>query len=602
LSRPHLLQLKPMNERIKSLVLELYGVRRGPDVYTALCRIMRRFSRSLSAPPGFVNHTFVPDQRHSVLITYGDQFLKPGEKPLKTLHRFLRAYVKDIIPGVHVLPFFPFSSDGGFAVMDYTRVNPGLGGWRRISAMAREYIIMCDLVLNHMSAESRWFREFLRGNPRFADFFITVAPGTDFSSVARPRALPLTHPFASRSGEKLLWTTFSRDQVDLNYKNPRVLLEMIRVLLLYIRRGVRIVRLDAIAYLWKEAGTSCIHLPQVHIVVRLFRAILDSLAPWVLLITETNVPHAENISYFGDGHNQAHMVYQFSLPPLVLHSFCTEDASALTRWAQGLAFPRGSCTFFNFLASHDGIGLLPAHGLLSPEQIDGLVRATQERGGRISHKQTQKGPVPYELNISYLSAVTKPGDDPALQAQKFLASQAIMLAFRGVPGIYVHSLLGSVNYPEGVEKTRTNRAINRQKLPLRDTERQLGLEGSLRSLVYNGYARLLRARASHPAFHPMAAQQVMDADARLFVLSRESRDGRQRVICIHNVSGTAVEFTCAAERLGLAAAGDLRDIISGTVFAGLHVWKAGTLRLRIEPFRVLWLVSGSSHFEHLSRI
>ncbi len=603
-----------MNERIKNLVMELYGIRQGPEAYTALCRIMRRASRTTVPPPGFEHRAFEPDQSHSVLITYGDQFLQPGEKPLTTLRRFLSTYVKHIIPGVHVLPFFPFSSDYGFSITDYTRVNPRLGGWAQIRGIAREFILMCDLVLNHMSAGGRWCREFLKGNPRYAGFFITATPGTNLSSVVRPRALPLTHVFAARGGEKMLWTTFSRDQVDLNYKNPRVLLEMIRVLLLYIERGVRIIRLDAIAYLWKEAGTSCIHLPQVHLVVRLFRAILDCIAPWVLLITETNVPHKENVSYFGDGTNEAHMVYQFSLPPLVLHSFLSQDASVLTRWAGKLRFPQGGGAFFNFLASHDGIGLLPAHGLLTPAQLEALTEVTKECGGLISYKKTQSGSIPYELNISYLSAVTGPGDPPSLKARRFLASQAVMLAFRGVPGIYVHSLLGSENYLEGVERTGGNRAINRQQLRLRDMELELAQEGGLRRLVYEGYARLLKARSSHPVFHPQAGQRVLDVDPRLFALVRgggngikageygkaeegwagsESSDGGP-VVCIHNVSGAAVDFKCYANKLGLTPGGSLLDIITGRVFVGAHVWKAGALHTRLEPFEALWLVSASS--------
>ncbi len=598
-----LLQSSTVNEQIKSLVVSLYGTGKGRGVYTELCKIMRRYAKALPIPPDFTAEYFPLDRTQSILITYGDQFRRRGEKPLKTLGRFLNSYTKHIIPGVHILPFFPYTSDDGFSITDYTRVNPHLGTWRHISEIGRRFTLMCDLVLNHMSAASRWCREFLKENPRYADYFITVKPGSDLSAVVRPRALPLLHRFKTRRGEKLLWTTFSKDQVDLNYKNPRVLLDIIDILLMYISRGARIIRLDAIAYLWKEAGTSCIHLPQVHTVVRLFRALLDRLAPWVLLITETNVPHAENVSYFGDGGNEAHMVYQFSLPPLVLHSFKTGDASALSGWARGLRFPKAGATFFNFLASHDGIGLLPVHDILSPAEIQGLVRFTEQQGGRVSYKHTEQGSIPYELNISYLSAVTGRADSPEVKAKKFLASQAIMLAFRGVPGIYVHSLLGSENDTEGVEKTGSNRAINRQKLSLRRTQKELRRRNSLRSLVYTGYARLLKARSSHPAFHALGGQRVIAADPRLFVLLREGRDGKAgaksgdggRVLCIHNVSGDTVEFRCSAETTGQAAGkstgGSLRDIITGTSFAAEKIRRGDELRLNVSPFQVLWLTA-----------
>ena len=125
----------------------------------------------------------------------------------------------------------------------------------------------------------------------------------------------------------------------MNFKNPDVLLALLDALLFYVARGARFIRLDAIAYLWKRIGTSCIHLPQTHAVIQFWRAVLDEVAPHVLLITETNVPHADNVSYFGDGTNEAQLVYNFALPPLVLHALLRGDATHLTRWAQSLTLP-----------------------------------------------------------------------------------------------------------------------------------------------------------------------------------------------------------------------------------------------------------------------
>jgi len=582
--------LKQMNERIKSLVVNLYGKSLGQKTYAKLCGILAAAHKALYRQHTFKKQTFPLDHRDTVLITYGDQFNLAGEKSLKTLSRFLGKYVKGIISGVHILPFFPYSSDDGFSIIDYTKVDPMLGDWRQIKAIAREFDLMCDLVLNHMSSKSVWFKEFLKGNPRYAEYFITVPPHTDLSLVTRPRALPLLHSFSVANTKKLLWTTFSEDQIDLNYRNPQVLLEMIEVLLFYIRQGARLIRLDAIAYVWKEPGKSCIHLPQVYLLVELFRVIIQTLAPRVLLITETNVPHKENISYLGDGSNGAHMVYQFSLPPLVLHSFRSGDASALSSWADGLTLKANNCTFFNFLASHDGVGVLPAYGILSPDQINDLVDFVEKKGGRISYKDTEQGPVPYELNISYFNAITSEDEAPKLRAQKFLAAQAIMLAFKGVPGIYIHSLLGSSNYYAGVEKTGVNREINREKLDFKAIELELELKGNLRSYVYRGFVTLLTARSSHPAFHPLGRQLVIKSGKELFVVVREALDGSERIVCIHNVAAYRVDFNCNANLLSLTPGLPLRDIISGRLYGPQQIWKANALSLQLDPFQVLWLV------------
>lgn len=167
--------------------------------------------------------------------------------------------------------------------------------------------------------------------------------------------------------------------MDLNARNPVVLTALLEARCSSTQQKARFIRLDAIAYLWKEIGTACIHLPQTHAVIQLMRAVLDLAAPHVKLITETNVPHRDNISYFGDGRNEAQLVYNFALPPLVLHALLRGDASYLNQWAAGLAAPTPETAFFNFLASHDGIGLNPARGILPEAEIGFLVERCQAR-------------------------------------------------------------------------------------------------------------------------------------------------------------------------------------------------------------------------------
>jgi glycosidase len=529
-------------------------------------------------------------ERDAILITYGDQVREAGVPPLQTLARFCQAHLAGLVSGVHILPFFPYSSDDGFAVIDYRKVDAALGTWEDVARLGASFRLMVDAVLNHVSAESAWFRAFLRDDPAYRDYFIVVPEGADLSQVVRPRALPLTTRVTTPSGEKAVWTTFGADQIDLNYSNPDVLLEIIDTLLFYVARGAEFLRLDAIAYLWKEIGTTCIHLPRTHHVVQLLRAVLDAVAPQAALITETNVPHADNVSYFGDGTNEAQMVYNFALPPLVLHAFQTGDARHLAAWAASLSLPSGQVTFFNFLASHDGVGLNPARGILPEEEIGAMVERTRARGGLVSYKRNPDGTQsPYELNANYYDALAQEGaeEDIASGAARFVAAQAIMLAFIGVPGIYFHSLFGSRGWPEGVEQTGRQRTINRQKCDLGALKDALADPGSLRSRVFRGCAQLLKARAATPAFHPHGAQQVIRAagGAPVFALLRVAPGGGERVICLHNVSAQPQPVELDAHTAQLGTVAGLTDLIGGA-----HLRPARTtFRVELGPYQVSWL-------------
>jgi len=604
----------------------LYGIQRAPALMERLQAILAEFrQRNSRFPTTGTNKCPVPQERlterDAILITYGDQVTEPDKHPLQTLAEVLETYVKGTITGVHLLPFFPYSSDDGFSVIDYAAVNPDLGTWADVERLGSDFRLMFDAVINHISAQSGWFQEFLRGNPEFADYFIVVEEGTDLSQVVRPRALPLLTRVQAAQGERLVWTTFSTDQIDLNYANPDVLLRIVEILLFYVEKGAEIIRLDAIAYLWKKIGTPSIHLEETHRVVKLFRAVLDAVAPHVILITETNVPHRENVSYFGDGSDEAQMVYQFTLPPLVLHTFHTGDASRLSEWAAGLSTPSGgtlqhegkrsgtvqykgkrsgtvqykgkrSGTFFNFLASHDGIGVRPAEGILSASEVQALVERTRAHGGYVSYKAEPDGSqTAYELNISYFDALSDPhaAEPLDLQVRRFLASQAVMLSLAGVPGIYVHSLFGSRSYHAGVEQTGRYRSINREKFRRESLERALADSPSLRYRVFYPYCHLIRTRAAHRAFHPSGPQQVISAPPAFFVLLRGAPDGSEALLCIHNVSDSEQSLQIDLGALPLPHAGQMYDLITGAAFP---VDGFGELTLRVVPYQVLWLIGG----------
>ena len=478
-------------------------------------------------------------ERDAILITYGDQVRQAGKPHLQSLAEFCAAHLSGVVSGIHILPFYPWSSDDGFSVMDYRAVDPALGDWLDVERLGHSFRLMFDGVINHASMQGAWFQAFLRDEAPYRDYFLSVEGSPDLTQVVRPRALPLLTEFQTASGRRRVWTTFSADQVDLDFHNPAVLLEIIDILLMFAERGAQFIRLDAIAYLWKEIGTSCIHLPQTHTIIQLLRAVLDEVAPHVRLITETNVPHADNIAYFGDGTNEAQLVYNFALPPLVLHTFRTGDASILSEWAAGLALPSDQTTFFNFLASHDGIGLNPVRGILSPAAITALVEQTLAHNGLVSYKQnTDSSQSPYEMNINYFDALSNPASDEMLETQidRFMAAQAILLSLRGLPGIYFHSLFGSRNWLAGVQTTHHNRTINRQKLERGSLEDELADPNHLRSQVFRRYHHLLSQRAAGAAFHPHGKQRILDGGPGVFAVLRASPDGTQQILCLQNVT------------------------------------------------------------------
>jgi sucrose phosphorylase len=572
--------LNALEHRLLDQLTLLYGAKTAGSVWKSLREKAERFTAAhpeLHVPANARRLT----QADRMLITYGDMVQELGRLPLGSLAEFLAEQIGGLVPSVHILPFYPYSSDDGFSVIDYLRVEERLGDWDDIQRLRRQFRLMFDAVINHISSQSAWFQQYLAGIPPYTGYFLEVSPTTDLSQVFRPRTHPLLTRVQVGGKKRHVWTTFSADQVDLNFANPQVLLEIMDVLLFYATKGARFIRLDATGYLWKEIGTRCLSLPQAHAVVKLIHALFDWVAPGTMLITETNVPHEENISYFGDGNDEAHLVYNFALPPLVLHSFMRGNAQKLSSWAAGLKLPSCQVTFFNFLASHDGIGVTPARGILEEGEITELVEQVRLHGGLVSARVLPDGSqVPYELNISYFDALSDPKSVEPIERQisRFIAAHAIMFSIAGMPGIYFHSLFGSRSWREGVELTGQNRTINRQKLNRQDLESELANPRSLRGGVFSQMKALLRARAAHPAFSPYAPQEVLGLHPAVFCLLRG--EAGQRVICLHNVSGETQQVTLLLADLG---AKKVKDLLSGERQAGER------LPLMLPAYAVKWL-------------
>lgn len=531
---------------------ELYG-EKTEEVKKQVDTVIEKYRSSL---PHYEKRL---SEKDVVLITYANTISCEGQFPLETLDDFLGQNLDGLINTIHILPFFPFSSDDGFAVTDYYAVNPEFGTWDHIKRLSAKYHLMFDAVINHMSKNSDWFKGFLAGEPDFAEFFIEVDENDErLKQVFRPRALPLVHKYPAKSGEiKGVWTTFSEDQVDLNYANGEVFAAMLELLLFYISKGARLIRLDAVGFLWKRLGTTCINLPETHLVVQLYRKIVESLAPGILFITETNVPHKDNISYFGNGNNEAHMVYNFTLPPLLAFSLITSNVQKLGKWLSELDFPVGEACYFNFTASHDGIGLQPVKDILTKQEISHLEYQTKVNNGFVSYKDNPDGTrSPYELNCSYLNIVSNPEDAWQLKTQKFMLTQAFMLTLPGIPGIYIHSMLGTQNDLAAVEKSGIKRRINRSKPDYDKLVEALAEEGSLRNLVFTGYKKLLQIRRSYEWFAPFLKFEIKTEDNQVIIIQK--KQGKKRFWAVFNFSDKARNFHLHQNK-------KVKDLMTGNV-------------------------------------
>ncbi len=524
-----------------------------------------------------VSEHYEMSEKDVILITYGDQVVKPGVEPLVSLKHFLDEHIKDIISTVHILPFYPYSSDDGFSVIDYKDVSPRMGSWKDIENLRENYRLMFDGVINHISQYSFWFKSFLVNDEKYREFFTEVAPSQDLSKVVRPRTLPLVHEYEDIDGvPRFIWTTFSKDQVDLNYANYKVLIAVLDALLFYVQKGATLIRLDAIAFVWKEIGTTCIHLPQTHELIQLMREVIHKIAPEVIIITETNVPHDENISYFGSGEDEAQMVYNFALPPLIAHSILKGDAKAIYSWAKTLTLPSDKVCFFNFTASHDGCGVRPVSGLISDKELDDLVKNVEKRGGFVSYRSADDGKKsPYELNASYIDIVSDPKDELSLRVKKMMLAQSVALAMPGVPGIYFHSLVGSVSDVGGVKRTGVLRSINREKLNFDTLSWQICQRGNLRSMIYQSFRRALLIRKKESAFNPYEKFEFVDIALELFSIRRFSKSGEE-IFVIHNFSSRRVLCT-------------LPNFVKEDAIELLENKKIESKKIELDAYQVMWI-------------
>ncbi len=573
-----------LTERLVQHLSVIYdGILTASDYPGLAERLMERMRLN---PP----HPCYPHQAHKnnwsqsdvVLITYGDSIEHAETPSLVCLKQFLDSHCKGVINNVHILPFFPYSSDEGFAVIDYSSVNEGLGNWQHIRDIANDYGLMADVVINHCSSRSLWFENFVKGEGTGADYFYTTDPGEDLSAVVRPRTSDLLKEVKTDNGVKYVWCTFSHDQVDFDFRNPQVLLAFVDIIRLYLDQGVKLFRLDAVAFLWKLPGTSSINLPQTHEIIRLLRTLIEHASPEAVIITETNIPNQQNLSYFGNA-NEAHGIYNFSLPPLLVQALITGNSYHLRNWMMRMPPAQNGTMYFNFIASHDGIGLRPAEGILDDQEVAQLLQTMQEFGGRVSWRIGDGGQQkPYEINIALADALqgTTAGKDK-WQFARFICAHAIMFGLEGIPGVYIHSLLGTGNDYERLNNTQHNRSINRHRWQQSLLAEQLADPASFHARVLEALTALLAIRIRQRAFHPNATQFTLQLGDQLVGYWRQSQDKRQSIFCISNIDTQPKQLRLSD--INLIGTDSWVDLISGSLIY------ADDVEIALTPYQTVWI-------------
>ena len=567
-----------LHARVRAHLEIIYGESKAEDLESRVIEAMR-YESPLSEPEPYQNYW---DESDCWLISYATSIRDPDEPGLKTLKRFCDDYLSDAINGVHVLPFYPYSSDDGFAVVDYVGVDLRAGDWVDVRELARGYRLMADLVINHGSSQSKWFQNFLARKDPGKDYFKETTPDEDVSQVIRPRSTPLRVKVETADGDRWVWCTFGPDQIDFDFANPEVLLEFVKIVRFYLEQGVRVFRMDAVAFLWKEPGTTSMHDQRTHEIIKLFRTLVDFYDPSTMLITETNVPNRDNLTYFGNS-NEAHAIYNFSLPPLLIYTLVTGDCRHLKTWMMSMPPARYGTAYLNFIASHDGIGLRPTAGLLSLGERDRLLDTLGSFGGKVSMRTgPDHAPQPYEVNISLIDALagTMEGKDE-FQLERFECAHAIMLALEGIPAVYIQSVLGTPNDYERLAQTGRHRSINRRRWSRTELEEVLGDPENLQAQAFDRITRLLKLRRKQKAFHPNGIQFTMQLGLEIFGFWRQSLDREQSIFSISNVTKEARELELA--NINLVSTEKWTDLISGMEI------EEGQKFLRLEPYQTVWL-------------
>tara|TARA_Y100001968_G_scaffold50564_1_gene41232 strand:+ start:10922 stop:12676 length:1755 start_codon:yes stop_codon:yes gene_type:complete len=552
------------------------------QVVSRLMQIINEYSDKGGLDKGASNQIW--DSSSTVLITYPDAIYKRGEPTLTTLSDLIDQKIGNIAKIIHILPFLKSTSDGGFSVSSHKDIEPIFGSWNDLKNFSDKHLLMADLVLNHVSASHPWVHEFMQSQVPGCDYILAPEEKEGWENVVRPRNSSLFISLETKNGKRNTWTTFGPDQIDLNWKNPNILIEFLELIILYLKNGVRWIRLDAVAFIWKEKETNCLHRFEVHQIVKLLRVLLEKLVGNSVLITETNVPELENLSYLSSG-DEAHVAYNFPLPPLLLECLLTNKSDLLNRWLSSWPdFPEKT-SYLNFTASHDGIGLRALEGLMDQERFHQLLVSCEKRGGLISHRRMQNGEdSPYELNISWWSAMSDGGVDPScFQLQRFLLSQVFVLALKGIPAFYLPAILASENDLRTFGRTGQRRDLNREKFEAESIFNELADKRSLASQILNYLNSAIDIRSKEEAFHPESPMKCLTKSRSDLIIIRRGSDSDQRIWAIHNMTNMRLTFHLTDNILMERQSADYhwKDCLKNELITDN--------KLEFDPYSVKWL-------------
>ena len=565
---------KKIETKLRNIYHSLYSKIEIDQYSKEIIQIIKKFNKKNKKKNKLIS------EKTSIVICYGDSVFNSKQKyQIKGFQNFYQKKLKNYFNTVHFLPFYPSSSDSGFAVKDHYKIDSRIGTWSDISNFAKKNDVMADIVINHSSARGLWFRNFLKDKKPGKNYFLTVNTKFNTSKVVRPRDHELLKKINIFKKTEYLWRTFSPDQLDLNFKNPVVLLRFIKIMINLVNHGVTIFRLDAIAYLWKESGTKCINLKQTHEIIKLFRLICSLLNVKTILVTETNLPEKENLSYFGKK-DEANWIYNFSLSPLLIHAFLFENSTYLCRWSKQLPSTKLGNNYLNFIASHDGIGMRPAEGILNKKSTRDLLIRLKKNGSKFSYRKIKgKSKKVYEANITVFNALKKSNIDKEgkFYFERYISAHAIMISFEGVPAVYFNSLFGTSNDEAKYIITGNNRDINRYRWNQKHILNQLKNSKSKQSIFYKSLTNLLSIRTKQKAFHPNASRTTLNMGSKIFCFQRKSIDKKQSIICLTNLSSKAQYLTLN------------KKLRSWKNLINQKLYILPNKRLKLEPFQTVWL-------------
>ena len=516
----------------------------------------------------------------SLVICYGNSVTDGNKKSLKVFNKFYMKYLKNNFDSVHFLPFYPSSSDSGFAVKDHYKIEPRLGSWKDVKLISKNCNLMADLVINHSSARGLWFSNFLKNKSPGKDYFFTVDKNFNSKKVIRPREHELLKKIKLSNKTKYLWRTFSPDQIDLNFKNPKVLIRFIKIIFNLINNGVRIFRLDAIAYLWKENGNTCINHTNTHNIIKFIRLVCNLLKTECIIITETNLPEKENLSYFGNN-DEANWIYNFSLAPILVYSLLFEDSNKITKWSKNFPIAKLNNNYLNFIASHDGIGMRPIEGILSTNTQKKFLSRLKKNGGEFSYRKVQgvKKKV-YEANITLFNAFKYSDFDKSgiFGFERYMAAHTIMISFDGIPAIYFNSMFGNSNDNSKYIISGNKRDLNRYRWNKDKIEDHLKDQNSKQNKYYKNMSNILAIRSKQKAFHPNAIRKTLKLGSNFFGIKRVSTDNKQSIYCITNMTS----------KLQLLKV-NKNIFYKRNLFNSKLTKKSG--KIQFDPFQTVWLTN-----------